>query len=108
MVVTCNAPAPIPVSSSNEYYAFEILISKMASAGTGACNGCLQSAGLLLTSITLRRPGGLDDVVITAGTQQCATYRGGYTDLCPCGPWGCYDVTPARRGTWGGIKSFYR
>lgn len=88
-----------------QYYGMKLLLSTDRSGGSFACAGCSAPACLVLNSILVRRlpgsPGG--DLFLTIpgpGNANRATWRGGAGADCV--------QVPARRTTWGSIKSLYR
>jgi hypothetical protein len=89
------------LEASTLYYAARIVLTNQ---GTASCNGCGLSTCLVLNSITIRRPpdapGG--DVILSQpapGDGNMATWQGSGAN--------CFAV-PARRLSWGAIKSLYR
>jgi hypothetical protein len=85
-------------------YGFVLLkLSATRTTGAGACAGCALSACLVLNSILVRRlPASGADVYLTstAGpSANWATWQGTGADCA---------AVPARRRTWGEIKSLYR
>ena len=93
------------LAANQLYYGMKVLISTDHSTGSLACAGCQAPACLVLNSILVRRlpgaPGG-DLTIVTpgAGNANRATWRGGAGADCA--------AVPARRTTWGTIKSLYR
>lgn len=70
-------------------------------AGARACSGVLDGACFVLTSVTLDSPTGAQIYFTTQEISSYTTVNGGaYTD--------CFDALPARRATWGRVKSLYR
>ena len=91
--------------ASHIYYGVRIRFRTGKTSGGTACAGCLQAACLVLNGVVIRRlpgsPGG--DVTITgvgAGNPNWVTWRGGAGAEC--------TLVPARRATWGAIKTLYR
>lgn len=71
--------------------------------GDPVCAGCQVAACLVLNNLTLFGQGGLIVPVNTQDVRQFATWQGGAV-----GGSGCPGETPARKGTWGGVKALYR
>ena len=82
-----------------EYYAFRLTIDHQKTVGSGACADCCAPVVVVPTSLKIVQPvGGGGDFLVTASPFTALWQAGGG----PCGP------TPARRATWGRIKSQYR
>lgn len=84
------------------YYAVRLMLSHQFSS---ACTGCLSPGCLVLNSIWLKRvPGAIGgDVLLTtpgASMGNFARWQGGQPGDC--------QAVPARRVTWGRLKTFYR
>jgi len=97
--------APRALNATDLYYAARIVLASNLTTGTSSCAGCSEPACLVLNSILLLRlpgsPGG--DVLLETpapGNGTFATWQGGSGAECA--------AVPARRTTWGGIKSLYR
>jgi hypothetical protein len=90
------------IDPTKTYYAARLVIRR---AHTTACDGCAQSACLVLNSILLKRqPGAIGgDVSVTVpgpDDANWATWQGGTGANCV--------TVPARAVTWGRIKGLYR
>ena len=109
--IRIKAVAGVPASSartldaSTRYNALKLVIRSVLSAPPGECSGCSDPACLVLNSILVRRiagsPGGDIQLTLPGGANQNrATWQGGVGVDC--------GLVPARRSTWGEIKSLYR
>lgn len=101
-VASLPSNASRSLDATHMYYAVEVTIDN---AGTDFCGGCLSPACLVLNSIWLRRLPGVagGDILLQSpapGGGNLATWLGD-------GPADCLAV-PARRTTWGQLKSLYR
>lgn len=78
--------------------------------GFGECTGCLEPACIVVNELSLYQtagaPGG--DVFYLNGpaTRNYVTWQGGAINNNPDN--GCPSGTPAKKATWGGVKSLYR
>jgi hypothetical protein len=93
------------LSAGAVYYAARIAIDNVATAGPGSCDGCAGAACLVLNSIMVGRPPGSPSgnvLVESPGSagSNWATWQGGAGANC--------QSVPARRRTWGQVKSLYR
>lgn len=93
-----------------EMYLFAFQISNQKTVGAGSCAGCSDRACFLLSAVKLTQPVGVGDYLLSqALDRQVASWEcpgfwsmhggGGCTFNCP---------TPARKPSWGVIKSLYR
>ena len=103
-------PGSQPTPDGGEMYVFGFTINHRKTVGTGACAGCDESACFVLESVLLTQPVGVGDVTLTnALTRNNASWRcEGFfgTDMpTPCTV-SC--PVPARKPSWGTIKSLYR
>jgi hypothetical protein len=99
----CVVPEADSVATAEgiEYYAFEILINRKKSIGTGSCDGCATAACLELRFLHLyqaRRPDpfGLSDV----DQNRRVTYNNSSVNDCL--------YVPVRNRSWGAVKAMYR
>jgi hypothetical protein len=84
-----------------EYYSFKLNLNSTKTVGTGACSGCSVPVCLVLNSIEVNRQvPSVDELVTNPATRAFATWQGGIPN--------CYAATPAKRSTWGAVKSLYR
>jgi hypothetical protein len=84
------------LSSSQEYYAFKVIISRAKSAVEGSCAGCQTAVCMRLNSIQLYQAPHLmnDPEISTYVSRNYILWGSGYT--------------PTQNSTWGAIKSLYR
>jgi len=99
------SPSARTLDATTTYNALKLVISSDHSAPPVQCAGCNEPACLVLNSILVRRlsgaPGGDIQLVLPgAGNANRATWQGGVGADCA--------LVPARRTTWGEIKSLYR
>ena len=96
-----------------EYYGFKIGIAHTKTVGLEACSGCAQGVCIRCASIRLVQPLGAPGGNVTIADNPSGS------DLPNQGtrswvvwnpePWGkCFGTVPARRATWGAVKSLYR
>jgi hypothetical protein len=104
-VVFVPSPQTRTLSIDSTYLAVRLVLSNDRTVSVGSCSGCTLPACLVLNSVLVRRvagaPGG--DIVLAtpaAGHGNWVTWRGGSGADC--------TLVPARRQTWGSIKSLYR
>ena len=83
----------VPWPAGTEWYLFRLSITNAKTAGTGACGGCSTPAMVAFTYAQINN---------TAGTGQDAILNQYATATWQLGP------VPARRASWGQIKSQYR
>ena len=85
--------------AATEWYAFRLVILNAKTTGVGACAGCNNSALITFNYARISNPTGVgqDAVIVDAdpGGRKSVTWQGG-------------GIVPARRATWGQIKSLYR
>ncbi len=104
-VAAVPSSTPATLSQSSLYYGLRLLLGTLHTSISPTCEGCLAPACLVLNSILIRRlpgsPGG-DLLIVSPGGVEGnrATWRGGAGADCA--------LVPARRTSWGGIKSLYR
>jgi len=98
------SPSAASLDATSTYYAARVIILNGKTTGLPACAGCVGGACLVLNSILVRRlPGSGGDVYLetpVAAGANWATWRGGSGASC--------SAVPARRSTWGALKSLYR
>ena len=92
------------LDATQTYYAARVILRNGNTTGLQACTGCVGGACLVLNSILVRRlPGSSGDLYLEtpiAPGANWATWRGGGGASC--------SAVPARRSTWGALKSLYR
>lgn len=99
-------PAPYPsLVAGQEYFSFNLNINNQKTVGTGACAGCTVPICARLASIKLVTPTTpVNDVLLSGPTNgtdsDFVTWQNGAA--------ACLAATPARRETWGAVKSLYR
>lgn len=95
---------PRSLAADTPYHAVRLVIVANQTTGTGACAGCLGKACLVLNSIWIKRtpgaPGG-DQFVSTPGPLE-ANWAAWQATGTNC------TLVPARRQTWGAVKTLYR
>lgn len=99
-----SSPSIGPIAEDDEVYAFQVLITNSKSTGLGSCAGCLTPACIVFNEILVtNRPGNVNGnkLITYPAIRSHVTWQGGLGILCP-------DATPARKATWGSIKSLYR
>ncbi len=111
-----------PMTAGHAYYAFQTNLDLGHAAADpndpsyAVCSGCQIPACIVFCWAYLRQPAGVGDHLLTAsssGYRDLVTWQSGAgTISCP-GEWGnyyfCADApTPARRSTWGQLRSLYR
>ena len=110
--------AAIPGSTSaptgTEMYVFGFVIQHQKTVGNGSCAGCGDPACIVLTQVKMVQTVGVGDYVYTqplnrqTASWACpSTY---YFGGPPFEPSGCFSncPVPARKKSWGTIKSLYR
>jgi hypothetical protein len=99
MVGAVSFPPGVALVPGQEYYAFRFTIDNVKTVGSGACPDCCAPVYLIPSYLKIVQPVGAPggDFVATASPFTALWQAGGG----PCGP------TPARRTTWGRIKSQY-
>ena len=100
------------LTAGQEYFAFRLTINHQKTVGLGSCSGCLPGACIYLRSLKLTTPDYHNDLTLFPWNTQdglvtwqngdgvIQTYRGEIR--------GCYAATPAKKPTWGEVKSLYR
>jgi len=98
-----------PIDDVSQYYGYKVVIKNTKTVGTGSCGGCSTPACIVLDYIRIDQPPGVGDYVIT---QPLERFNVGWQ--CPSYPSTeglvCFNScpVPAKRPSWGGIKSLYR
>ena len=103
-----NAAADL--TGGTEYYDFTLNISNTKTVGTGSCAGCTIPVCIVLNSINVVDSGDLHPrflATATAPGSNYITWQGGGSPNVG-GVIGCPAATPARRATWGSVKTLYR
>lgn len=113
----------VPLDPNLEYYAGAIIISNAKSSGAGACAGCSFPRGLYLSSLVLQQTGSSFDYGLYSQSRETGMLPAYVNWQCDGQPSFNYDAqygwfligwdssgcpTPARRTTWGAVKSLYR
>ncbi len=89
-----------PLEAEVEYFAFNLVISNVRTAGADACVGCSLGARLILNSIKLAQPVGVGDFKLSGSVEPWSSqinWQGG----API-------PDPVRNTTWGNVKALYR
>jgi hypothetical protein len=95
-----------PFDAGTEYYAMNVNISNVKTAGLGACAGCTDPVCVVLNELLLSQPNGTpggSPAVTSPLTSNFVTWQGGQI-AAP----GCPAATPTVNRTWGQVKSIYR
>ncbi|HEY2954451.1 MAG TPA: hypothetical protein VGK89_04300 [Candidatus Eisenbacteria bacterium] len=93
-----------PIAEGDEAYLFKVTINNSKTAGLGACARCTDDVCIVFTHALITNDpglGGTDATLTNPAFRAHVTFQGGETTPCP-------DVTPAKRTSWGTIKSLYR
>jgi hypothetical protein len=91
--------APVSVTPGLEYFLVNVVIDHARSAGAGSCAGCFDPVCLSFTRMLVSQPGQPDTWLSTPGANSLVTWQGAGADC---------SAVPARRSSWGAIKSLYR
>jgi hypothetical protein len=102
VVYAVPSTSPIHIDGQSEYYAFEVLIRNGLTTGSGSCGGCLTPACMSLDYIRLDQPFGVGDWILSNPINRSTV------DWQAAAVGQCSTIVPARRQSWGGIKSLYR
>ncbi len=106
---TMNAADTPAIFAWNEYFAFNLPITHVAT--TGLCGGCSAPVCIMLTSITLTRANNPTPLVMSGaenGTDaNYVTWQGGGAPTVGSAT-GCPAATPTRNTSWSAVKSMYR
>ena len=97
-------PAIRSVAEGTHVYSFKVIINNAKSVGPGACGGCATEVCIVLSSIRLNQPPPLSMPILTEAVTSAHVIWQGAT--ASCGDLG--RATPAKRQSWGAIKSLYR
>jgi hypothetical protein len=95
------------VPEGTEVYSFRANINNANSTGLGACAGCSDEACIVLNQININQPDPdpPNTKIVFPAISQHVIWQGWSTpdpvNACPL-------ITPARKQTWGSIKSLYR
>jgi hypothetical protein len=93
--------------AGSEWYSFRLSVDRRhtVAGALPVCAGCLNGACFTFNYAEVNQPagtpGGTAKLTNPAGKGQSVSYRGG-------GNLDCALATPARRATWGQVKSLYR
>jgi hypothetical protein len=93
-----------PVTAFREYYAFRIDITSSHTTGADppTCSGCLTPVCLVFNELLLTQPVGFGDHSLTTAStpgKNMVTWQGAGANCA---------LVPARRTSWGQVKSLYR
>lgn len=104
-VLASGVAQPYPSVVANvEYLSFKVTINNQKTVGTGTCAGCSVPVCLRFASIKVVGPPPATDVFLSGPTNgtdsDFVTWQNGAA--------ACLAATPARRETWGAVKSLYR
>jgi hypothetical protein len=90
------------LSGAQPYFAFNLVLNRQRTVGTGSCAGCDVPVCIVLNSIKVTTSDFMDRFISNASAPggNFVTWQGG-------GP-GCPGATPTRNSTWGSVKSLYR
>jgi len=92
------------LAGDTEYAAFGLAISHERTNGAGACAGCLVPVCLVLTRLGVHQSASSQMLQLQNPlVSDYVLWQGG-----AIGGLGCPGAVPARRSTWGGVKSLYR
>jgi len=104
-----------PLTEGTEYYAHKFIINHSRTVGPGACAGCEIPAGIILRQMFLDQLTGSDVTLSPPSPPDHSVYVGWQCDGTPQMDHGTIQswdfvncAVPARRPTWGAIKSLYR
>lgn len=91
--------------TGQSYFVFSMRINHAKTVGAGACDGCLVPICITFNSLRLAVNNVLPIFITTPSVPggTVLTWQNG----APGVP-GCMGATPARRSTWGSVKSLYR
>jgi hypothetical protein len=87
-----------PMTADRQYYIFR---ASLTTDHASTCTGCSMPACFVFNTLILTQPVGVGDAVIeNPDVRRFVTWQGGLTGGC--------DPVPARRSSWGQVKSLYR
>jgi hypothetical protein len=89
------------LSSTQEYFVFNLVIQNVKTVGAGACAGCLQPACIVINSMNLV-PGVNAGQLIGSGTSAGSNFAIWQTSAPNC------SLVPTKRSNWGAVKQLYR
>lgn len=96
-----------PLVPGEHYYAFRVLVNKSKSVGGGACAGCSQPGGFIISSMKIVQPVGVGDLFLNTWEYQgFAAWQNGMYPVYDVA-YMCPFVIPAKNRTWGSIESLY-
>ncbi|MBI5168424.1 MAG: hypothetical protein HZA61_02950 [Candidatus Eisenbacteria bacterium] len=87
------------VSPDTSYYGFRLIVDHTKTVGDSACAGCSQPMCAVITRFKLYQPVELGDWVFIGSGLETVYWQ---TDIPECPAY-----VPARRTTWGALKSLY-
>jgi hypothetical protein len=102
---------PVPLIAGTEYSLFRIAFNH--AGAMGACTGCSEGACISLAYLYVTQPAGIGNdtlLVWQRDSEPHVTWNGGTAAAYPYEPsltYPCDAATPARRSTWGQLKSLY-
>ena len=103
VVYLVDVETPVSLSAGTEYYACQVRISYVHTAGRNIVSGCDRPMAWTLALVRSCPVYGCDDLTEPLpGGNQCLNWQN--SEL----PWCRAYVVPARNQTWGEIKSLYR
>jgi hypothetical protein len=109
LVTSFSVPAegPVAVEPGNDYYAFRVVVPRLATVGSPSCAGCQDGVCVVLSCIRLRRQSGASVFINVPKQRHYASWQSAQN--CPPLQWP-FDCTPTPipNSTWGQIKSLYR
>jgi hypothetical protein len=103
-------PGITGIPEGTDVYSFKAIINSAKTVGPGSCTGCGVEACIVLQRIQLNQPlgppgNGVSIRITNPATVQHVIWQA-WTTLDPVNA--CPLVTPAKRKTWGSVKSLYR
>lgn len=103
VVALCARSAGFAVAGGAKLFGIQLTVDASTSAeGGGSGVGCALPVGMVLNSIQPRTVSGIDPGPLSGGALagQCVTVNGGTGTMC--------GAVPAKKHTWGQLKSLYR
>ena len=102
------------LTTTPDYFVFNILLSSTGAVGPPVCDGCLVPACIVFNSVKVVTPpviGQPDRSIVISDANVVGgnfiTWQGGQGVSSPHGV-GCPAATATHRSTWGSVKSLYR
>ena len=102
------------LTTTPEYFVYNILLSSTGAVGPPVCDGCLVPACIVFNSVKVVTPpvlGQPDRSIVISDANAVGgnfvTWQGGQGVSSPHGV-GCPAATATHRSTWGSVKSLYR